>query len=95
MSNPWLQILAVLLLYGVLFYVWYAVKTRRGLGLWLQKSASKAEIRIVETQGIGPRTSATLIEVRSQPLLVIQSPHGIQVVPLGREAAPPAGEKSS
>ena len=92
--NPWFQLFAVLLLYGILFYIWYAVKTKRGLGVWLQKTKPQTEIRLIESQGIAPRTSAILIEVRNQPILVVQAPQGIQVVPLPQNTSRPS-EKTS
>jgi flagellar biogenesis protein FliO len=84
--NPWFQLLAILLLYGVLFYVWYVVKTRRGFGAWFQKSVAQSEIQVVESKPIAPRTQAILLKVRDQSLLVIQSPQGIQMAVLDKEA---------
>ncbi|MBI4023661.1 MAG: flagellar biosynthetic protein FliO [Verrucomicrobia bacterium] len=88
--SPWLQLLAIAVLYAGLFYVWYAVKTRRGLGAWLRKQTSQREIHVVESQGIGPRVSLTLVEVRGQSFLVAQSPQGVQMVPLDPAADMPS-----
>ncbi len=81
----WTKILAffgIIALYGGLFLLWYMVKTRRGLGAWLSKQRDQKEIKWIETQGIATRTSVVLVEVRNQPLVIVVSPHGVQVHPL-------------
>lgn len=86
--NPWVSLITLAALYGVLFYLWYAVKTRRGIGAWLSRTCGarnpQREIQLIESLGVGPRASLLLIEVRGQPLLVAQFPQGIQVFPLER-----------
>jgi len=91
--NSWISLLALAALYAVLFYVWYSVKTRRGVGAWLRKQDERKEIHLIESLGIAPRSSILLVEVRGQSLLVAQSPQGIQVVPLSGIGAP--NEKSA
>jgi len=78
----WISGLAIAALYGGLFYLWYAVKNQRGLGAWFAKQKNQKEIKWIETQGIAPRTSVVLVEVRGQSLVIVLSPHGVQVHPL-------------
>jgi flagellar biogenesis protein FliO len=78
----WFQILAMVALYGGLFYLWYAVKSQKGIGAWLSKQKATKEIKVLETQGIAQRTSVVLVEVRGNPLVIVLSPHGIHVHPL-------------
>jgi len=85
--NIWLQLSGIVAIYGVLFYIWYALKTRRGLGAWLQKQNDRKELRLVETLGVSMRTSLLLVEARGQPLLLVVSPQGVQMLPLKTDAA--------
>lgn len=88
--NSWISLLALGAVYAALFYLWYAVKARRGVGGWLRKQETQREIHLIESFGVAPRTSLLLVEVRGQSLLVAQSPQGIQIVPLEKSAlAPP------
>ena len=82
MSNLWFQLAAILAIYGALFYLWYALRTRRGIGAWLRKQAEHREMRIVENLGISARTSLILVEARGQHVLVAVSPQGVQMLPL-------------
>jgi len=80
--NPIVQLLLIAAVFGFLFYVWYAVTTRRGIGKWLVQRQSDREIQIVDQLGIAPRASVLLVEVREQSFLIAQAPQGIQIVPL-------------
>ncbi|MDD2709686.1 MAG: flagellar biosynthetic protein FliO [Verrucomicrobiae bacterium] len=76
----WFQLLLIALLYAALLYVWYAVKTKQGIGLWLRKNVQKKEIHVVECISLGARTSLYLIEVRNQSMLLVASPSGNQII---------------
>jgi hypothetical protein len=82
-----LQILSILALFGVLFYLWYAVKTGKGIGNWLVKNAGKRQIKVLDSIGIAPRTAAILLEVKDQSVVVILSPHGVAMHGLGNQDA--------
>jgi hypothetical protein len=77
-----LGVLGVVAIYGVLFYLWYAVKTRRGVGKWLQKQVKEREIRHVESINLGMRTTLSLVEVKGKRFLVLTSPQGVQLRPV-------------
>jgi flagellar biogenesis protein FliO len=80
-----LQILSILALFGVLFYLWYAVKTGKGIGSWLVKNSGKRQIKVLDSIGIAPRTAAILLEVKDQPVVVVLSPHGVAMHGLGNQ----------
>ena len=91
--NPIVQLLLIAAIFGFLFYVWYAVTTRRGIGKWLTQRQLDREIQIVDQVGIAPRASLLLVEVREQSFLVAQGPQGIQMTPL--KDTPGAPKKKS
>ncbi len=85
--NPIVSILIVIAVLGFMFYLWYAVTTRQGIGKWLVQRHGNHEIQIVDQVGIAPRASILLVDVRNESFLVAQGPQGVQIVSL---KAPPS-----
>jgi flagellar biogenesis protein FliO len=74
-----LGVLGIVAIYGFLFYLWYSLKTQRGLGAWLKKNVKEKDIRVLEVANLGFRTSIYLIDVRGKRFLVLTSPQGVQL----------------
>jgi len=87
--NPIVSLLLIAAVFGFMFYLWYAVTTRRGIGRWLVQRQGEREIKVIDQIGIAPRASILLVEVRNQSFLVAQGPQGIQVVSLKSNADSP------
>jgi hypothetical protein len=69
-------------IFGFLFYVQYAVKSQKGLGIWLKKQVTHRELKLIESMSLGMRTSLHLVEAKGKNVLVLVSPHGVKMISL-------------